>query len=467
MNLQNYLIHKLFTIILICILPQCTSARHTITGNFPPLAGQKVRLVGFEGFDIYTIDSTKVNKNGRFRLSYASEDRGIGYLAAEDNEAYFVVLADEDIRLKGEVLSVPESVIVKEGKENKLFVQYVEEHRKREQALSAWIYLHRIYEEDSLFAVQQKPRAAINDEIDRIREEDKDFLESLDPESYISWYLPVRKLVSSVSIVAQYRTEEIPQTIASFRDLDHTDHRLYKSGLFRDVIDSHYWLIENMGKPLDSVFIEMNISTDHLVENLMDDEEKLNLITNYLFELMEQRSLFSASEYLALKLLTQNACTIDDNFASQLESYRAMKIGNTAPDIEFEGDVFRNGEVITTPKLLSEIEATHKVVVFGAEWCPMCIQELTQIKRLYTKWNSKGVEVVFVSLDTEKPVFKSFTKIFPFISFSDYKKWDTQAVKEYHVFATPTMFLLDKDHEILLRPHSVNQLDAWVDYYID
>lgn len=28
-------------------------AQHTIFGNFPPLAGQQIRLLGFNGFGIY------------------------------------------------------------------------------------------------------------------------------------------------------------------------------------------------------------------------------------------------------------------------------------------------------------------------------------------------------------------------------------------------------------------------------
>ena len=85
-------------------------AQHIITGNFTPLAGQQVRLVGFEGFGIYTIDSTKVSEQGVFTLKYADKNLGMGYLAAEDNKAYFVVLAQEDIQLKGAVFSVPESI---------------------------------------------------------------------------------------------------------------------------------------------------------------------------------------------------------------------------------------------------------------------------------------------------------------------------------------------------------------------
>jgi len=48
----------------------------------------------------------------------------------------------------------------------------------------------------------------------------------------------------------------------------------------------------------------------------------------------------------------------------------------------------------------------------------------------------------------------------------DYRKWDSQAVNDYYTFATPTLFLLDKDQKIILRPDSVKQVDAWVDFYL-
>jgi hypothetical protein len=92
------------------------------------------------------------------------------------------------------------------------------------------------------------------------------FLAGLPEGSYVSWYLPVRKLVSSVSTIAQFRTEEIPAAINAFRELDYTDERLYKSGLLRETIEAHFWLIENSGRSLDSVYIEMNISIDYMMK---------------------------------------------------------------------------------------------------------------------------------------------------------------------------------------------------------
>jgi len=444
-----------------------TTFGQNITGTFPELANQHIKLVGFKGFDTYAIDSTKANEKGEYQLSFGKADYGMAYLLSEDDKSFVLILSGESVKLKGESLAIPECIEIIEGKQNKLFEQYASEHPRREQTLSAWDYLTKIYKKDSLFSVNAVPKKTIETEKRRIKAEDSLFLTTLPNDSYVSYYLPLRKLVSSVSTIAQYRTKEIPATIQAFREIDYTDARLYKSGLLEKNIEAHFWLIENSGRSLDSVSLEMNKSIDVLVENLLADEQKLNEITENLFKLLEKRSLFKASEYLALKLLNEQGCIINNDFAAQLESYRAMKKGNTAPEIKFIGDIFapayENG---STPKSLSAIKSNYTVVVFGASWCPQCPQELTQIAKQYAKWKNQGIEVIFVSLDEEEKIFKSFAGVFPFISICDYQKWDSPVVKDYHVFATPTIYLLNVKREIILRPNSVDQLDSWVDWYL-
>jgi thiol-disulfide isomerase/thioredoxin len=452
-------------LLILLLVSTATYPLNTITGTFLGLNNQQIKLVGFSGFDTYTIDSVNINDNGTFSLSYDKKDYGIGYLSAKDNKLFFIVLSGEDIFLKGD--SFAESIEILKGKENRIFEQYASEHAKREQALSAWGYLEKVYTKDSLFTEQETPKLAITKEMKRIKSEDSLFLAGLHPDSYVSWYLPVRKLVSSVSTIAQHRTEEIPTAIASFREIDYTDARLQKSGLLADVIESHFWLLENSGRSLDSVYIEMNKSIDILIRNLLPDEQRLNEITEHLFKFLEKRSLFKSSEYLALKLLNEQSCTINNDFAAQLESYRAMKKGNIAPDFDFNKDVIAPGdETSKQPKKLSEIRSKYIVVVFGASWCPRCPQELSKISGLYKKLKEQGVEVVFVSLDEDERIFKNFAKVFPFISTCDYQKWESPIVQSFHVFATPTIYLLNDKREILLRPNLVSQLDSWIDWYL-
>jgi thiol-disulfide isomerase/thioredoxin len=435
----------------------------SITGNFKSLVNQEITLQGFNGLQNYVISTTKLDEKGNFKLTYSTADYGMGYLISTDQKIFLLILSAENIELAGEAISNPQTIKITKGQENQWFEQYANEHPKREQALSAWEYLDKIYTQEVLFAGQKAPNKAIQLERKRINDEDAAFLNSLPKESYCRWFLPMRKLVSSVSVVAQYRTAEIPATIAAFRTIDYTDKRLYKSGLFKDAIESHFWLLENSGKPLDSVFIEMQQSIDAIMVGLVKDEKRLNEVSDNLFNLLEQHSLFNASEYLAIKLLTQNSCVINEGLSKQLESYIAMKKGNTAPNIVFpKSTIYPTADF--KPTQLSDIKSKYTLVVFGASWCPKCKEEIPEIAKYYQDWKKNGVEVLLVSLDENDMDFNIFASAFPFISVCDHQKWNSPIAQSYYVFSTPSMYLLDKEQKIILRPNSVKQMEAWVDW---
>ena len=451
-------------IYLFCILYFSTLAfAQSISGNLTQELKKEVKLEGFNGLKTYPISSTLTDEKGNFKLTYNKSDYGVGYLITSENKPFFIILDGEGLEIKGETLVYFETIKVINSKQNQLFEQFTKEQPRREQALSAWGYLDKIYLSDDLFSSCSKPKTAIKNVKDRIKKEEQKFINSLPVESYVRWFLPIRKLVSTVSTIAQYKTEEIPEAIEAFRKLDYTDKRLYKSGLLKDAIESHFWLIENSGKPLDIVYEEMKKSIDTMLPKLITNEKIFNEVTDYLFDLLERHSLFNASEYLALKVLNEVSCTVDSNLAKQLETYRVMKKGNIAPDISF--DNLNSNQKITTAKL-SDTNAKYTLIVFGASWCPKCKEELPEIAKLYTKWKSQGVEVVFIAIEDEEAAFSNFSTTFPFLSFSDLKKWNGKIVQDYYVFATPSMFLLDNKREILLRPNSVKQMEGWVDWFL-
>lgn len=453
-------------IFLLFFLVGCSPAEsQIISGTLSQHASQEIRLEGFNGFSTYEISRTMVSANGSFTLSYSEEEIGLGQLVSAGGGTFILVLSGEDIELKGLSLGQPESINLLGGQENLLFEQYASEHPRREQTLSAWIYLQRIYLSDSLFTVQHAAKHAITEEIERIRMEDYTFIEELPLDSYLSWYLPVRKLVQSVPVVAQFRTEEIPETIQAFRELDHTESRLFKSGLLGDVIESHVWLIENSGRSLDSVYVELNHSVDGLIESLAEDTLKLNKISEYLFDLLEQRSLFTSSEYLANVLLKSYSQSLNTRLADKLEIYRAVKVGNIAPDIHFsENTVHPEG---ATSNHLSDIDADFILVVFAAGWCPNCMEMMSELTETYPNWQKYGVEVVLVSLDDTPESYDQFTTDLPFLRTTDYLRWESPIVRNYHVHRIPSMYLLDQNLEILLHPKSIGHMDAWVNWYLD
>ncbi len=441
-----------------------SSIAQTLSGTFPSLANQTLTLEGTKGFDTYAIGSAKVDEKGQFSFTYSPQDYGIAFLSGDDKKPFVVILEKSGVRLEGQVLSEANSIRILEGQENRWFEQYTQEQGKREQALSAWAYLQNLYQNDPFFASQQVPNQAIGAEVIRLQQEDGQFINALPVESFARWFLPIRKLISSVGAIAQYRTSELPQTIAAFRALNYSDARFQKSGLFRDVFESQFWLLENSGGTLDEVYEKMEVSIDVILSSVEKNEPLYNEVTAYLIELLERRSLTNSAEYLALTVLQQNKVLVQPRLARQLEGYRAMKVGTTVPDIQFAGDILLQGKPIPYPTRLSEVKAPYRLVIFGASWCPACSEAMGELIPLYEKWNKLGLEAIFVSLDTDPTAFKAYSEGMPFIAYSDYKKWDTQAVSDYYVASSPSFYLIDPSGQLLLRPQSVKQIDAWVDW---
>jgi thiol-disulfide isomerase/thioredoxin len=449
-----------FFILFIAFFSSYSMFGQHLSGTFSDLQNQIIRLEGFDGLKSYLIDTTNTDGNGNFKLKYAAKDYGMGYLVSNSNKPLILILANEDTEIKGSSLEALENIQFTKGFQNQTFERYANEYPKKEQALSAWVYLSNLYKTDPLFINQKNPLKAIETEKTRIKESDTKFLNSLPKDSYVRWFLPIRKLVSSVSVVAQYKPEEIPSTLVALRAIDYADPRLYKSGLFKEAIENHVWFIENTSGSLELVYKDLNQSIDILLQQVKADQTKFNEVTDFLFNLLEKRSLFTSSEYLALKLLNDESCTLSDNIAKQMEGYRKMKKGNIAPNIQFtEFSYFPAGVNV---KDLDDLKSDFTLVVFAASWCSHCVEEIPKIAALYPELKAKNIEVILVSLDENASSFAQFAAPLPFISTTDYKKWEGQIVQDYHVFGTPTYYLLNKKREIVLRPHSVSHLGAYI-----
>ena len=167
---------KYATVLLLTIAFCPSLSAQTITGSLTQFKNQPIRLEGFNGLKTYPISNTTIDTSGKFELNYSRSDYGAGYLISADENPFFVILGGEDIDIRDEALSYTETLRIHKGHENQWFKQYVQEHPKREQALSAWLYLEKIYTQDALFAVQKNLQLAIQKEKQRIKDEDAAFL---------------------------------------------------------------------------------------------------------------------------------------------------------------------------------------------------------------------------------------------------------------------------------------------------
>lgn len=437
------------TFLLIFLLSIATS-QSQIRGNLKLLANQELELSGFNYFKTELLSVTQVDSLGNFTLIYPDSYKGIAILRTKDQSSLVFILTEPGLIINGLDLNITDSSVFGNSEENKVFVAYAKQYQQRQSATSSWYFLKYQYENDSVFRDQKQILNVIKKEMVRIEDEDRAYLNSLDKKLYASWFLPLRKALSEIPALAQYNPEKIPYTIKQFRRIDFNDPKFKTSGLLESLIDGHYMLLEQSGQTRDSISAQMNKSTESILDHLVGNEIVLNAFGNHLLNYLEQKGWSESSDYLTVKLLSQNSCNLEEKLANKLESYRKLKIGDPAPDI-----IFSDGTALKDfPSL--------KLLVFGASWCPKCEEELSGLTDYYNDWKQLGMDVVYVSLDTNKNEFINAYQETPWKTDCNFQGWNGKAVKEYHVFATPTYFILDKDLEIVLRPNSIQQINSWL-----
>jgi len=443
----------LFTIQLLLLLVTTIAKAQTLTGNLKHHTGQHISLTGFNYYDSYELAKTTIDSLGNFTLNHPKNYKGMGILNTQDANSLVLMLTEPNIVLNGSHLTELDSFQFANSRANTNFISYAKAQGLRSNAMSALKYIDNLYQKEPLFAKRKELKKAIKEEQAYIIKEDAVFVANLDKDSYLRWFIPYKKLVQDMPAIVRKETQRIPEAIQQFRTTDFNHPNFKTSGLFRELIEGHYLLLENMGQSLDSVYAQMNVSTSYLVNNLKEDPPLLKNTSKELFTYFEKRSLFKVAAHLSATLIQDHQDILDDAIRSKMERYVTLKVGNTAPNVQ-----------LADGKTLKDIN-NNILLVFGSAECPHCTEANKKLLAFYPQWQEKGnIEVVYISIDTNKALYTEEYSQYPWQTYCNYKGWDTQAAKDYFVDATPSYFLLDKDLKILMHPRNIEHVNTWVDY---
>jgi len=452
-NITNLLIKKIMVIpnyiLLFFLMCNAVIAQQsfTVKGIFPQALQKEVLLKGFTILGDSLLSKTISNAKGEFKLSYPASYFGAAILEVKDTKSVIVLLNRENFEMQWDNLEDFSTLKFVHSPENVAFGSGMELYQTTEAKRAGLTFLRSYYNNEPLKLKKIQKEIRIQDKAMH------NFLAGLPKDSYACYYLKIRKLIADMPQTASRYIERMPENENEFNALDFSDKRLWQSGLFQELLSTYIVMLESYG---DKQYPHMHAATDAVISSFSDTSVMRGDVAEYLFKLYEKRSLFPAAEHLALSMLSSSSCQSDGKRVVLFEQYRKMAKGNIAPDLVLENTKFEKVE-------FSKINNKYKLVVFGSSGCAKCIEEIPRIKDFYSDWKKRyDLEMIFVSLDSEKEKYEGFIKDFPWISSCDFKGWEGINVKEYCVFATPTMYLLDSERKIVLKPKSAEHLNAWL-----
>lgn len=95
--------------------------------------------------------------------------------------------------------------------------------------------------------------------------------------------------------------------------------------------------------------------------------------------------------------------------------------------------------------------------VFGAEGST---QRIMQLREIYNKYHSRGMEIFQVSLDPDEHFWKTQTAALPWISVHDDDAMNSSLLVQYNIQRLPTFFLVDRNNVLFKRDSQIKDLDA-------
>ncbi len=185
-----------------------------------------------------------------------------------------------------------------------------------------------------------------------------------------------------------------------------------------------------------------------LLEQILFQKLPTGPVETLYFSGMEQVQLYLADHYLDESCESEVAELVRE----RMEGYKLMSVGATAPD-------FTVRDIHGKNHTLSELPGPYTLVMFWASTCEHCREMIPELQNWYLEENTLGVEVVAISIDSSASLLEDYLaeQEMSWITIHDPLGWHGKIPDDYHIYATPSIFLLDRERHILARPVSFRQ----------
>jgi peroxiredoxin len=195
-----------------------------------------------------------------------------------------------------------------------------------------------------------------------------------------------------------------------------------------------------------------------------DQREKVAYAHFYLAESYKAMGMFDDSEKEYQVVIDQfsgvnpRLTQFAQMHLSDLSMERRLAVGKEPIPFEVKGT---KGETISPKKYKGKV----LLLDFWATWCAPCKAEMPNVKKVYSKYNSKGFEIVGVSLDRSRQALDKYVaqnKI-EWPQYFDGKYWNNEIATQYGVRQIPTTYLIDKKGKIRYKSLRGRQLENAVE----
>ena len=430
-------------------------AQQKIGGKIGSWSGKKVYLLSMYGERLNRIDSTMTDSTGSFSFVLLSfRLPGMYRITWGKDGTLDLIWNRENIRFTTDAESPVDSLTILQSDENRMYHWYSQLDRKTQAKLELLVPVVDYYPEKDQFWSN-----AVT-EMETIQRNQSHILDSLDqryPGSY------------TVRIFKLYKTPFVSPTLSPqdriaylklhyFDKVDFTDTALLRSNAFPNKAISYlalYWNSRLTQKQLEAEFIK---AVTLMLSAASVNAGVFKFLLDYLVSGFDKYHFEEVITYIADNFQDPFACEDQAKktaLQKKLDTFKKIAIGQPAPDFEIPDS---KGKIVK----LSAISSEYTLLIFWSSECPHCTEMMPKVKTLYDAQKPKRFEILSVSLDTSRTEWQNFLKDekLNWINSSELKGFNSTSTDLYNIYATPTMFLLDREKKIIAKPISYRELEG-------
>jgi thiol-disulfide isomerase/thioredoxin/archaellum component FlaF (FlaF/FlaG flagellin family) len=417
----------------------------------------KVIIYSLSGEKTTIVDSITANTNGnlKFSLSKNNVHNGLYRISFDKNKMIDFVNDGENVSITTNANSILDSLRVIDSESNKLFYSFLilnKAYKTKTELLQ--LIIVRYPKDDNYYkATQNKLTHLQNEYLEFVN-----ITAQKNPQSFIARYIRSSQLpVIDISIQPQQQLEYLKAH--ALDNVDFNNSSLIYSDVFTNKTIEYLTYYRNPQLPKELLEKEFMKAVDTLLNKAKVHQLVYQHIIEYLIDGFKKFGFDKALDYIVDNYVIKDDLCLDVKteglIKRRIEQAKNFRIGSLVPNIVL-------GDSAGNKVELNKIIAGKTLIVFYASWCPHCKELLPKLNELKKNHNGKTMVVLAVSIDTKKEDWTSFVKVNcpDLLNVSDLKGWDGKAANDYFIYATPTMFLVDKEKKIIGKPMTIDELQS-------
>ncbi len=438
-------------IIILFITGNTIICSQTVSATFFNVPQQKVYINAFTGLYMEVLDSVMMSHDKRVEFN-TPLTKGMYQIETEYGQSVDFLYDNSSVRMIVKDIYDMSSIEFINSQSNTDWLAYIIYKEQIVNSLNLLKPVLREYDKNTDFYINAKK------EYQSLQENFISYTDSLiQHDNYASNLIRADRF-PSLNLDDNFKKQRNDMIYNFFNDVDFNDLSLIPTEVLTNKIIDFLSIQITADQSQEQQIMSLILASDNVLRKATVNFEMYKFVFQFLMESFNELKINDVVDYLTrIPYYEEMNCTDEqyNELISIAEFYSRARIGSIAKNIY--------GETILGEDFdLYSVDKEFTIVYFWSYTCDHCRETLKNLESFLNE--NTNFSMVAVSVKGELKSIKNLAKRYKAEAFfyHDGLEWESPAVSDYAVTATPSFFILDKDKKILYKPFDFSELIQFV-----